>query len=118
MRRCVGARLLCTKRSRTGNLPVVQQKVDRLLAANKKWVDTSGFPFHQLKGNHKPEYLWCHECCDESEFRRIGCADARVPPDLLLGQNPGKIFVHRNIANMVQGIDVTSDVRLIALRST
>jgi len=92
---------MCSKkRSKTGNIPLVQRKIDSILENNRKWIEnkTQESPefFEKLRGNHTPEILW------------IGCADARVPPDQLLGQNtnPGTVFVHRNIANMVQGIDV------------
>jgi carbonic anhydrase len=46
------------------------------------------------KGQH-PEFLW------------IGCSDSRVPPDRITGTNPGAMFVHRNIANLVVQTDMS-----------
>eukprot|EP00968_Pinguiococcus_pyrenoidosus_P009491 scaffold736_cov254-Pinguiococcus_pyrenoidosus.AAC.15 len=46
--------------------------------------------FHRFKGYHKPQYLW------------IGCSDARVPADVIMGEDTGQVFVHRNIANQVR----------------
>ena len=39
----------------------------------------------------------------------IGCCDARVPPDKLTGTEPGEIFLHRNIANMVLPGDLNAN---------
>lgn len=67
----------------------------QLLAQNKRWAasvaNTPGL-FDRLR-QHKPQYLW------------IGCSDARVPSNQLLGLGPGEVFVHRNIANLVVNID-------------
>eukprot|EP00656_Telonema_subtile_P020335 TRINITY_DN21468_c0_g1_i1.p1 TRINITY_DN21468_c0_g1~~TRINITY_DN21468_c0_g1_i1.p1 ORF type:complete len:365 (-),score=77.79 TRINITY_DN21468_c0_g1_i1:113-1207(-) len=89
-----------TTRSPTGNVPPVQRKIDTILENNRKWVDTKTRSnpnfFSRFEDTHKPEYLW------------IGCSDARVPADRLLGQDAGTVFVHRNIANQVQGIDANT----------
>ena len=50
--------------------------------------------FARLVRQQAPEYLW------------IGCSDARVPANELMGMAPGELFVHRNIANLVHNIDV------------
>ena len=71
---------------------------ERLLAANKEWAasvkaDDPEY-FTRLTGLQTPEFLW------------IGCSDSRVPADRITGTQPGEIFVHRNVANMVVSTDV------------
>lgn len=69
----------------------------RLLLNNKAWVAEklalrADF-FEQSAATQKPEYLW------------IGCSDSRVPAEDITGAQPGELFVHRNIANMVVHTD-------------
>ncbi len=65
---------------------------------NKAWVqrkrDSDPEFFNRLAREQHPEYLF------------IGCSDSRVPANDITGLEPGNLFVHRNIANMVQGSDV------------
>ena len=49
--------------------------------------------FGELRRGHAPKILW------------IGCSDARVPANEVIGEPPGSVFVHRNIANMVVNTD-------------
>ncbi|RFZ95183.1 carbonate dehydratase [Mucilaginibacter conchicola] len=69
-----------------------------LLEGNKKFVadalkEDPDF-FTTLANGQKPPILW------------IGCADSRVPANQITRTNPGEIFVHRNIANMVIHTDM------------
>ncbi len=71
---------------------------EKLLLENKAWAadrisDDPAF-FERLKNIQTPEYLW------------IGCSDSRVPANEITGTQPGEIFVHRNIANMVVHTDL------------
>src|SRR6187399_3732974 len=65
---------------------------NRAWAARKVSVDP-GF-FTRLAGQQAPEYLW------------IGCADSRVPANELVDLDPGELFVHRNVANLVVHSDL------------
>ncbi len=76
---------------------------EKLLLENKAWAaekihDDPEF-FTRLEHIQTPEYLW------------IGCSDSRVPADRITGTQPGEIFVHRNIANMV----VHTDLNLLSV---
>ena len=68
-----------------------------VMAANKSWVSyknrTNPEYFKRMEGTHDPNYLY------------IGCSDARVDPGKLLGLGLGKLFVHRNVGNIVSGTD-------------
>jgi carbonic anhydrase len=71
---------------------------DQLIENNKQWVqkklnEDADF-FKKLAAGQKPPILW------------IGCADSRVPANEITGTNPGEVFVHRNIANMVVHTDM------------
>ncbi len=61
--------------------------------------DSPGF-FAKLKDQQSPDYLW------------IGCADSRVPANEIVGLMPGEIFVHRNIANVVNPFDLNCNACL------
>lgn len=65
----------------------------RLLLANQAWTEerTRLSPdfFDRMAAGQAPEFLW------------IGCSDSRVPANEITGTDPGDIFVHRNIANLV-----------------
>ncbi|MFA5511759.1 MAG: carbonic anhydrase [Candidatus Kapaibacterium sp.] len=70
----------------------------KLLENNRKWVeDTLQLNpnyFTELAKGQKPEFLW------------VGCADSRVPANVITGTQSGDIFVHRNIANVVVHTDI------------
>ena len=70
---------------------------ERLLQENKEWatgkVAEDPEYFDRLSHIQTPEFLW------------IGCSDSRVPANEITGTQPGEIFVHRNIANMVVNTD-------------
>lgn len=73
------------------------QTIPKLFENNLEWVtkmkeNNAGY-FEDMADNQEPAYLW------------IGCSDSRVPPNLLTGTEPGEIFIHRNIANMVVNTD-------------
>ncbi len=76
---------------------------NQLLDNNKKWVagKLAQDPdyFKKLSRGQKPPLLW------------IGCADSRVPANEIIGAEPGEVFVHRNIANMV----VHSDMNMLSV---
>ena len=77
----------------------------RLLENNKTWVKEQlaldPNYFEKLSKGQSPEYLW------------IGCSDSRVPANQITGTEPGEVFVHRNIANMV----VHSDMNMLSVLS-
>jgi carbonic anhydrase len=70
----------------------------RLFDRNRAWAksvkDRDPEFFGRLARQQAPEYLW------------VGCSDARVPANELMGMAPGELFVHRNIANLVHNIDI------------
>src|SRR5215213_3204592 len=76
---------------------------EKLLLENKAWAaeKTQDDPeyFERLAQLQSPEFLW------------IGCSDSRVPANEITGTQPGEIFVHRNVANLV----VNTDVNLLAV---
>ena len=76
---------------------------EKLLLENKAWAaeKKSDDPeyFERLAKLQTPEFLW------------IGCSDSRVPANEITGTQPGEIFVHRNVANLV----VNTDVNLLAV---
>lgn len=75
----------------------------KLIDNNKNWVESkiSQDPefFKRLEKGQNPPVLW------------IGCADSRVPANEIIGAEPGEVFVHRNIANMV----VHSDMNMLSV---
>jgi carbonic anhydrase len=70
----------------------------KIIENNKKWVRDKlhinpNF-FNNLAEGQQPPLLW------------IGCSDSRVPANEIIGAEPGEVFVHRNIANMVVHTDM------------
>ena len=65
----------------------------KLLLANKAWV--------RDKLNIRPDYFETMAYDQTPEFLWIGCSDSRVPAEDITGTEPGELFVHRNIANLV-----------------
>lgn len=78
------------------------QQSSRLLEdcfeANRKWAEkaTQDDPmfFKRLQNVQSPDLLW------------IGCSDSRLPPNEIIGRVQGELFVHRNVANVVEHTDV------------
>lgn len=77
--------------------------IESLLEHNKAWarrrVEEDPQFFKRLLGLQSPKFLW------------IGCSDSRVPANEITGTEPGEIFVHRNVANLV----VHTDINLLSV---
>ncbi|MEP2777317.1 MAG: carbonate dehydratase [Luteolibacter sp.] len=73
------------------------EDIDQLLANNTLWAEKmrESDPefFTRLAKQQHPKYFW------------IGCSDSRVPANQITGLPPGEVFVHRNVANVVQETD-------------
>ncbi|MGK7294875.1 MAG: carbonic anhydrase [Candidatus Wenzhouxiangella sp. M2_3B_020] len=71
---------------------------EELIRRNREWAERvrarSPEYFSRLAALQKPDYFW------------IGCADARVPANVIAGLEPGEVFVHRNVANVVHSADL------------
>jgi carbonic anhydrase len=75
------------------------ESYQKLLLQNKAWVEQRNNEdkdfFKRLSSQQTPDFLW------------IGCSDSRVPANQITGTDPGEVFVHRNIANMVNHTDMS-----------
>ena len=74
--------------------------LNNLFTNNRDWADRMskerpGF-FEKLAKQQSPKYLW------------IGCSDSRVPANEIVGLDPGEVFVHRNVANVVVPSDLNA----------
>ena len=73
-------------------------ELEQLLQQNRTWAhaaaDAQPDFFTKLEAQQAPRFLW------------IGCSDSRVPANQILGLQPGEIFVHRNVANVVVHSDL------------
>ncbi len=74
--------------------------IQDLFAHNRAWAaqmerERPGF-FTNLQSQQKPKYMW------------IGCSDSRVPANQITGLEPGEVFVHRNVANLVVHSDLNA----------
>ncbi|MEQ8337992.1 MAG: carbonic anhydrase [Cyclobacteriaceae bacterium] len=73
-------------------------KIDQIFENNKKWIqdklNVDKDYFKNLSKGQNPPILY------------VGCADSRVTAEEIMGVNPGDVFVHRNIANMVPNTDL------------
>lgn len=71
---------------------------EQIFENNKAWVasktNAEADFFEKLAKDQTPDYLY------------IGCADSRVPANEIMGLEPGDVFVHRNVANLVNNIDL------------
>lgn len=75
----------------------------QLILANRAWAA------EQLHDD--PEYFARHLVGQKPEFLWIGCSDSRVSPDQMTQSNPGGLFIHRNVANLVS----VDDLNLMAV---
>jgi carbonic anhydrase len=75
-------------------------RYDEVFENNRQWVarNTERDPdfFSRLATHQDPDFLF------------IGCADSRVPANEIMGLQPGEVFVHRNVANLVVGTDINA----------
>ena len=78
----------------------MSEDIQELLSNNRSWAAATeerqpGF-FTRLAQQQSPKYMW------------IGCADSRVPANEITGLDPGEVFVHRNVANVVVHSDLNA----------
>ena len=73
---------------------------DQIFENNRRWLAerTAADPgfLQKLSADQQPDYLY------------IGCSDSRVTAEDLMGLQPGEAFIHRNVANLVNGLDLSA----------
>lgn len=73
-------------------------KYDEIFENNKRWIASKTATdkefFEKMANEQKPDYLY------------IGCSDSRVPTNEIMGLDAGEVFVHRNVANLVNNVDL------------
>ncbi|MDR2925087.1 MAG: carbonate dehydratase [Azoarcus sp.] len=78
----------------------MSNELAQLFDNNRVWADRMQAEdpayFLRLVRQQSPEYLW------------IGCSDSRVPANQIIGLDPGEVFVHRNVANVVSHTDLNA----------
>ena len=71
---------------------------EQIFENNRQWIASKTASdkdfFQKLAADQSPEYLY------------IGCSDSRVTAEELMGAQPGEVFIHRNVANVVASIDL------------
>ncbi|WP_068475818.1 carbonic anhydrase [Saccharicrinis aurantiacus] len=75
-------------------------KIKQLFSNNQEWINT--------KLKQDPDFLKKLSSDQKPTILYIGCSDSRVTAEELMGAQPGEVFVHRNIANMVPNTDLSS----------
>lgn len=74
------------------------KSIDQIFENNQKWIAEKlaidENYFENLATGQSPEFLY------------IGCSDSRVTAEDLMGVQPGEVFIHRNIANLVNNVDL------------
>jgi carbonic anhydrase len=74
-------------------------EIDDLFDNNRAWaarMERERPVFYQAANQQSPKYMW------------IGCSDSRVPANQITGLDPGEVFVHRNVANVVVHSDLNA----------
>ena len=78
----------------------MSESLQHLFDNNRAWaqsmVQQDPAYFSRLANQQNPKYLW------------IGCSDSRVPANQITGLDPGEVFVHRNVANVVVHSDLNA----------
>jgi carbonic anhydrase len=78
----------------------MSSELENLFQNNRAWAERTKARepdfFSRLAQQQSPRYMW------------IGCADSRVPANEILGLDPGEVFVHRNVANVVVHSDLNA----------
>ena len=76
----------------------MSKSINQLIQQNRIWAkrfeENNPGIFDKLAKQQNPEYLW------------IGCSDSRVPANTIVNLQPGEVFVHRNVANLVNHSDL------------
>jgi carbonic anhydrase len=73
-------------------------KLENVFKNNEKWIAE--------KLSIDPDYFTKLSQGQSPEFLYIGCSDSRVTAEDLMGVQPGEVFIHRNIANLVNNVDL------------
>ena len=78
----------------------MKQSYKKIFENNRAWVEArmqqDPHFFERMAYAQNPDYLY------------IGCSDSRVSAEEMMGLNPGEVFVHRNVANVVNAIDMNA----------
>ncbi|RKH56398.1 carbonic anhydrase [Corallococcus aberystwythensis] len=71
---------------------------DKIFENNQRWAE------EQRRAD--PDYFTKLSLSQQPDFLYIGCSDSRVPANQIMGLAPGDVFVHRNVANLVNNVDL------------